>query len=519
MPFTAKVDGQTLNAADLSAIAPEYHSGEFDLVGDGLTLNTTNLQNAIDAVPDGGTLLLAPGDYLTEDLAISGRSNFSIVGLPGAIIRWNGQYTSGSRGLRISGTCSNITIKGIHFVGDATTANRHVGIWTGSGAPTPNLTDVTIEDCTFEDLVVGVSLDQSGGGSIYNPVIKNCRFRNIVGINSGEGYGAHLASAQASPVRGKILDCDFDQTQRHAIYVAMGSGYVVRGCTSRRHRDGTTDGAIRAAFTVARSKNVAISDCVIVEPNNAALIVNSDDASNPCRNVSITGVHSTDMTASANEIPQFIIGTTDAAGAVEGVKMSNCSVELDGSQIGIECLRLVRGRRIVISDCDFYHVNPSTNVVGMISITGDLGGSGTGDATGEITIRDCYLHGDGGANNMFGVRFNPGIATATSERVDFISNRFNLTSSGSSATFNTPTAITNDEVGVFDQPDDGLTFSAGTYLRGRDFGGVTLHTGAGTPESNVTASPGALYLNESGGAGTSVYVKESGTGNTGWVGK
>lgn len=46
-----------------------------------------------------------------------------------------------------------------------------------------------------------------------------------------------------------------------------------------------------------------------------------------------------------------------------------------------------------------------------------------------------------------------------------------------------------------------------------------IFLGSGSPQSVVTASPGSLYLNTSGGAGTTLYVKESGTGNTGWVGK
>ncbi|CAB5223006.1 hypothetical protein UFOVP372_47 [uncultured Caudovirales phage] len=44
-------------------------------------------------------------------------------------------------------------------------------------------------------------------------------------------------------------------------------------------------------------------------------------------------------------------------------------------------------------------------------------------------------------------------------------------------------------------------------------------SGTGSPEGSVTASPGALYTNISGGAGTTLYVKEGGNGNTGWVGK
>ncbi len=43
--------------------------------------------------------------------------------------------------------------------------------------------------------------------------------------------------------------------------------------------------------------------------------------------------------------------------------------------------------------------------------------------------------------------------------------------------------------------------------------------GSGSPESVVTAPVGAVYHRTDGGAGTSFYVKESGTGNTGWIAK
>lgn len=50
--------------------------------------------------------------------------------------------------------------------------------------------------------------------------------------------------------------------------------------------------------------------------------------------------------------------------------------------------------------------------------------------------------------------------------------------------------------------------------------GVAIRTGSGSPNTVVTGNPGDLYLNTAGGASTTLYVKESGTGtNTGWVGK
>lgn len=45
---------------------------------------------------------------------------------------------------------------------------------------------------------------------------------------------------------------------------------------------------------------------------------------------------------------------------------------------------------------------------------------------------------------------------------------------------------------------------------------VNLRWGSSAPESSVTASVGSLYGYTSGSSGTTFYVKESGTGNTGW---
>jgi hypothetical protein len=44
-------------------------------------------------------------------------------------------------------------------------------------------------------------------------------------------------------------------------------------------------------------------------------------------------------------------------------------------------------------------------------------------------------------------------------------------------------------------------------------------SGSGSPESVVTAPVGSMYTDTAGGAATTLYVKESGTGSTGWIAK
>lgn len=46
------------------------------------------------------------------------------------------------------------------------------------------------------------------------------------------------------------------------------------------------------------------------------------------------------------------------------------------------------------------------------------------------------------------------------------------------------------------------------------------HYFAGVPNGNVTGNIGDICINTNGGAGTTLYIKESGNGtNTGWVAK
>lgn len=50
--------------------------------------------------------------------------------------------------------------------------------------------------------------------------------------------------------------------------------------------------------------------------------------------------------------------------------------------------------------------------------------------------------------------------------------------------------------------------------------GARLMDGTGSPAGVVVGSPGDVWINRSGGAGTTLYVKESGVNDTaGWVGK
>ena len=49
--------------------------------------------------------------------------------------------------------------------------------------------------------------------------------------------------------------------------------------------------------------------------------------------------------------------------------------------------------------------------------------------------------------------------------------------------------------------------------------GLNVKRGTGSPENNVTGNVSDIYQRTDGGTSTSMYVKESGTGKTGWIAK
>jgi hypothetical protein len=58
-----------------------------------------------------------------------------------------------------------------------------------------------------------------------------------------------------------------------------------------------------------------------------------------------------------------------------------------------------------------------------------------------------------------------------------------------------------------------------TVTNAATIGAAQILSGTGSPQSVVTAPPGSIFLRTDGGSGTTLYVKESGSGNTGWVAK
>jgi hypothetical protein len=65
-----------------------------------------------------------------------------------------------------------------------------------------------------------------------------------------------------------------------------------------------------------------------------------------------------------------------------------------------------------------------------------------------------------------------------------------------------------------DSANGEMQINFGTVYHSNNTG--KLYVGTGSPEGVLSAPIGALYQRTDGGASTTLYAKESGTGNTGW---
>ena len=62
-----------------------------------------------------------------------------------------------------------------------------------------------------------------------------------------------------------------------------------------------------------------------------------------------------------------------------------------------------------------------------------------------------------------------------------------------------------------------LRFSEWVETITRQVNSSTMYSGSGSPEGVLEAKPKSLYMDESGTAGSILYVKKTGTGDTGWI--
>jgi hypothetical protein len=143
------------------------------------------------------------------------------------------------------------------------------------------------------------------------------------------------------------------------------------------------------------------------------------------------------------------------------------------------------------------------------------GSAGRGiDAGGEILGATCTT------NQFIGIQGAAVYTGSSNRRWNITGNQF-LSTNLSSDTAPVHVQSGNAEAYVADNhvPAANSTPAAPVHVLGGAGGNFASFRIAGSPEGVVTAPVGSIAHRSGGGAGTSVYVKETGTGNTGWVAK
>lgn len=189
---------------------------------------------------------------------------------------------------------------------------------------------------------------------------------------------------------------------------------------------------------------------------------------------------------------------------------------------------------------------PAGNIVGpnrVVRFAGQSLNDGTiNNSNLTLTADALKLFGSGGISVVTGPIHRRGLAWASGQAITYGAYRYNTVNrlyrcvnvGGSASVQPTHTSGTvTDTDGVawrFVQAGQDiahlgigtsdLTLNSTLVIAPAD--GATapqIHGGAGSPEAKVTAPVGSLYFRTDGGAGTTLYVKETGTGATGWAAK
>jgi hypothetical protein len=489
-------------------------------VGDNSTDNRAALQSAINTANGQKTVYLEPGTYYvdvgTTELSVPDTATPTIIegAGPGTVIRLGPNATTDNdiSLMRLTGTRKvifrNLTIQAMtRGSGGVPSAIQHVG------------TDgyIRAENVHFKDFAFALRTSP-GTSSTASIEALLCTFEGD-GTNPSSGC---LATSFSTGNRGKHLYFDYCRfinigqsasQLTHGIYTYTDFDLRVNHCTFESsigtgwgvHIYDTTTSAANA------SRNQQVMNCwfssaltcggVVTGPNGHATIRNCIFES-PGTCVRIYSGRVVDIHDCIFE-------------SVAGGNLIDCGSG-NGARVRIRGCNFmgVYTKAIVCDNTNYWEITsckfqPSTNSSYDISLEG---------GTPYVYVHDCYF--SGGANTAH-IRATVG-NTLEISRCCFTTTAGTVIANQSGSTLSILRVMDND----FSQSSGqtiSLAATPGTMERRGNYGSVGYGPkylfGTGTPESVITAPVGSLYQRDDGGAGTSLYVKQSGTGNTGWVGK
>lgn len=363
------------------------------------------------------------------------------------------------------------------------------GQWDIKLDPTGQFQDTGIELDAASALLTARISDVTIG-PIYTAV--NVGDRAFYSISTFDFIGTHRGIYQTGATVFNEPKISFGNinSQQYGIYLDGPDTRDIDSVTIRRHRDGWKGGsAAWYGIKAANSSNLTISRCTIQPDEGGGAFTGTMTAIdlNACSLGVFSGNYigvGNDIGYNLNNCTGGIVDQTISAQSAAGNVLFNLTANTRLTSIGL--YELVSSFTGTVLQKD----GTIVGAIQMINKSFDL--QNTGNVTSDMT------------------RVNAAVDTKKWRTVvGTVSQSRQVVSDAGSGTNYEIVVRTGTNVDSIEWRADKFKFN----------NGPELFTGTGSPEGVVTAPVGSLYLNVAGGAGTTLFVKQSGIGNTGWAGK
>lgn len=479
------------SALDSGASTIVFSSGQTYLIDGGLALSESN----ITIIATGATIKLKANATYKKMLTLTGDYNIVDGGT------WDGNRTNGnssgseynSWAVGLAGdycVCKNATIKSIYGIGI-------YGIGNYLRFENNNITDFIYWGIQIQgggqdyygNKAIGNNIDSSAGGANGHGILFTSG-----GTTGDNQIDWEISNNNITGPQGAIAD--------QAINISVrGIEGIVSNNTTRYGAMGFSEGGSGTVISNNRFFDLAGTYRYGIEAQGTQLIIG-----NYITNALLGIVGS----GTVYDKVQIIGNTIEAS--------TNCiSFQNFGSTGGVYNA-LISGNNLIADISTAKGINlqqNSTNPPINITINSNFfNGLETGvildQVNGPINIT---VSNNTFKNGTFGCRVFSTVAATVSELYNYSNTYINV----SSTAWDKSVIVTfgTDVINI-----NNIVAGSGAKLNILDqVTNLLTQYGTGTPEGSVTAAIGSTYYRTNGGAGTTLYVKESGTGNTGWVGK
>ena len=435
-------EGSVINSGSGSwlAIFGEVVTPEcFGAKGDGVINDTLAIQRCLNYKAT--NVVFTKEKYLIDNIYIDGKFGCKIKGSQIVL----SDRTDIDLGIEIRSN-SWLDITGFHIKGNSSNASNCRGIYSNSGN---QLININIYDNEIDLCSLGISLNSDSGGDLRNCNVFRNKITNILGTDSGFGYGIHLSNnSYTYDTNVNVYNNYIYNSERHSIYMARGRGYNVYNNNVNDHRKNILDSIPRAAIDISRASNVECYDNKVVNCNGSAIMVTGDllELLSRVENINIYNNHLESRLLSTLWIGYL---TPEIYSELNGINVKGNTIIYNGSETA-QSIEFRHGKNVIIED----------NVI--ISNSRGLALDATSDASNSNYSDDVIID-----NNIFKTSSVPirigsfGASIASLTITD--SNSY-----GNSTTlFDSSANITNTNISFFDKKNrlTGLTFASNVSLK------------------------------------------------------